>query len=152
MTKSIYIAHISSIQLSFNIILQGSYTEDLRHIYRTDSNEFPIIDICRHWLCCIFGSCMAEESCWELTVQLIWLGQGCCPQLSYNHIQVDPGQCFPEKRSVAIYNTEDMHAIYTVWCYQMLAESVNVKLQIFLMVDNKMQFIESVNITLCYTF
>ena len=62
-----YIAHISSIQLSFNITLQGSYTKDFRHIYRTGSNEFPIIDIFRHGLCCIFGSCMAEESCRELT-------------------------------------------------------------------------------------
>ena len=31
-------------------------------------------------------------------------------------------------------------------------KAFNVKLQIFLMVDNKTQFIESVNITLCYTF
>ena len=34
-----------------------------------------------------------------------------------------PDQYFPEKESVAIYNTADMHAIYAVWCYQKLAES-----------------------------
>ena len=37
---------------------------------------------------------------------------------------MDPGQYFPEKQSVAIYNTTDMCAIYAVWCYQKLAESV----------------------------
>ena len=79
------------------------------------------------------------------------MGQGFCPQLIYNHIQVDPGQYFPEKQSAAICNTADMPAIYAV-CYQKLSESVNVKLLVFLMVDNKMQFIESVNIMLCYKF
>ena len=37
---------------------------------------------------------------------------------------MDTGQCFSEKQSVAIYNTADMRAIYAVWCYQKLAESV----------------------------
>ena len=58
----------ASVQLSFCITLQDSNTEGLRPIYRTDSNKFPIIDIYGHWLCCIFGSCMTEESCWELMV------------------------------------------------------------------------------------
>ena len=53
--------------MSFNVTLQGSNTAGLRRIHKTDSNRFPIIDICRYWLCCIFGSSMAEESCWELT-------------------------------------------------------------------------------------
>ena len=43
-------------------------------------------------------------------------------------MQVDPGQFFPEKQSVAIYNTADMRAIYAVSCYQKVAESVQCKI------------------------
>ena len=133
----------ASVQLSFCITLQDSNTEGLRPIYRTDSNKFPIIDICGHWLCCIFGSCMTEESCWELMVY--------CPQLIYNHIRVSSGQCFPEKQSVAYITLQ-------IWAQYMLPDvirrwwkAVIVQLQIFLIVDNKTQFIAIVNIMLCYT-
>ena len=72
--------------------------------------------------------------------------------LNYNHIQVYPGQCFPGKQSVAIYNTADMCAILLPDVIRSWRKAFNVKLQIILMVDNKMQFIESVNIMLCHTF
>ena len=69
----------------FNSILPGSYFEDLRHIYSTDSNEFPIIDICRHAFTAFLAVAWLRKVAGNRRLSCYDLGRGCCPQLIYNH-------------------------------------------------------------------